>query len=238
MTKTVGSVMLHHLSVHSGEVVKVVPVSIDLPDPSLSPGGRWWKMSWTKTDEAWPTYESGSAGKIIDSLPRVTPVDPPQAAQCVLCLISRTASNRADRASAHPFMLPNAAKAKKTSITSSHAKLDSFSSLLPTSVPSAPDVLHLSPPDGSCSMRLLTGTLPRGSRTRCTRSTLRLAQTCNRLEGMLNTILRGLEAIDHAFKEGDKQTMIWREELETCADQQGSKRWLGTRCSYTAIDRT
>jgi hypothetical protein len=32
-----------------------------------------------------------------------------------------------------------------------------------------------------------------------------------------------MEAIEHAFKEGEKQTMIWREELETCAEQQGSE---------------
>lgn len=120
-------------------------------------------------------------------------------------------------------MLPNASKSKKTSVVSSHPKLDTFPTLLPTTVPSPPDILQITSPVGACSKRLLTGTLPLGRGTRGDSSVLRLAQSCNRLEGFLNTILRGLEAIEHAFKEGEKQTMIWREELETCADQQGSK---------------
>ena len=34
-------------------------------------------------------------------------------------------------------------------------------------------------------------------------------------------ILRGLEAAEHAFRDGEQQTLIWREELEACAEQQG-----------------
>jgi hypothetical protein len=33
--------------------------------------------------------------------------------------------------------------------------------------------------------------------------------------------MRGLESVEHAFKEGEKQTMIWREELESCGEQRG-----------------
>ena len=138
-------------------------------------------------------------------------------------LISVSEPGMTDDESAHPFMLPNASKAKKSSIVSSHTKLDRFPTLLPTSVPSPPDILRVTSPDGASSKRLLSGTLLLGRGARGDTPTLRLAQSCNWLEGFLNTILRGLEAIEHAFKEGEKQTMIWREELETCAEQQGSK---------------
>lgn len=130
--------------------------------------------------------------------------------------------SEADDRSAHPFMLPNASKVKKSSVVSSHPRLDRFPTLLPTTVPSPSDILRITSPDGASSKRLLTGTLPLGRGTRGDTPNLRLAQSCNWLEGFLNTILRGLEAIEHAFKEGEKQNMIWREELETCADQQGS----------------
>ena len=43
------------------------------------------------------------------------------------------------------------------------------------------------------------------------------------MSGFLHVILRGLEAAEHAFRDGEKQTLIWREELETCAEQQGSE---------------
>lgn len=34
--------------------------------------------------------------------------------------------------------------------------------------------------------------------------------------------MRGLEAAEQAFRDGEKQTMIWREEVEVCAEQQSS----------------
>ncbi len=46
------------------------------------------------------------------------------------------------------------------------------------------------------------------------------------MSGFLEAILRSLEAAEHAFRDGEKQTLIWREDLETCADQQGSKPFL------------
>jgi hypothetical protein len=120
-------------------------------------------------------------------------------------------------------MLPNAAKAKKASSSSRHPKLDSFPSLLPTIVPSSPHVLRVSSPDMNSSTRLLTGTMPLGKGVLVDDQLLKLAETCDRLGGFIDTILRGLEAVGDAFKEGEKQTMIWREELETCGEQQGSK---------------
>jgi hypothetical protein len=50
---------------------------------------------------------------------------------------------------------------------------------------------------------------------------LKLARTCDRLSGFLDIVLRGLESVGDAFKEGEKQTMIWREELESCGEQRG-----------------
>lgn len=38
-----------------------------------------------------------------------------------------------------------------------------------------------------------------------------------------DTVLRGLEAIEAAWREGCKQTTIWREELEECGKLQGSE---------------
>jgi hypothetical protein len=123
--------------------------------------------------------------------------------------------------SALPFMLPNAIKAKKASTISAHPKLDSFPSLLPTIVPCQPHVLSVSSPDRSISKRLLTGTLPLGTGAVFDELLLKLARSCDRLSGFLDIVLRGLEAVDHAFKEGEKQTMIWREELEECGEQAG-----------------
>jgi len=118
-------------------------------------------------------------------------------------------------------MLPNAAKAKKASTISPHFKLDSFPSLLPTIVPSPPHVLSVQSPDGSSSKRLLTGTLPLGRGQVVDEQLLKLARTCDRLSGFLDIVLRGLESVGDAFKEGEKQTMIWREELESCGEQRG-----------------
>jgi hypothetical protein len=120
-----------------------------------------------------------------------------------------------------PFMLPSAAKAKKSAIVTPHTKLDSFPSLLPTIVPCLPHVLTVCSPDRSTTKRLLTGTLPLGSGLQVDEHLLKLARTCDRLNGFLDIILRGMESVEYAFKEGEKQTMIWREELESCGEQQG-----------------
>lgn len=122
-----------------------------------------------------------------------------------------------------PFMLPNAAKAKKSSTIAPHFKLDLFPSLLPTIFPSLPHVLSISSPDKSSSKRLLTGTLPLGAGQLVDEQLLKLARSCDRLSGFLDIVLRGLESVGEAFKEGEKQTMIWREELESCGEQRGCK---------------
>lgn len=82
---------MDHLSVHTGEVVKTLPVDLDLDaraSSSTSPQDGWWDMTWASSEVEWPMASNGSAIKIIDSLPRVTPVDPPQAARYVYALLS------------------------------------------------------------------------------------------------------------------------------------------------------
>lgn len=48
-----------------------------------------------------------------------------------------------------------------------------------------------------------------------------LSEIANKMCDYLDSILRGLENAEAAYKEGAKQTMLWREELETCGEQQG-----------------
>lgn len=122
-------------------------------------------------------------------------------------------------ASLNPFApIQPTAKAKP----GANPKLAAFPSLLPSTPRVPPDVLAISPRGATSS--LLTGTLllPDGTPAPPPRSTLALAESADMLETLLDVILRGLEAAQNAFKESEKQTMIWREELETCADQQGS----------------
>lgn len=50
-----------------------------------------------------------------------------------------------------------------------------------------------------------------------------LSEIANKMCDYLDSILRGLENAEAAYKEGAKQTMLWREELETCGEQQGGE---------------
>ena len=76
---------IDHLSVHTGEMVKSVPIDLEpRASSSASSEDGWWEMSWDPSDNDWPIAGNGTAIKIIESLPRVTPVDPPQVARYVL----------------------------------------------------------------------------------------------------------------------------------------------------------
>ena len=122
----------------------------------------------------------------------------------------------------HPFITPNAASNASFSTPHLHAKLDTFPALLPSTPFLSADILHLAPPSGSTSHSLLTGTFPLSS-SQIHSPVLDFAETASRLSLLLDVLLRGLETAEHSFTDGEKQTMIWREELETCAEQQGSK---------------
>ena len=63
---------------------------------------------------------------------------------------------------------------------------------------------------------------------RISEQTLRVAQLSDRLLGLYNTYLRGLDAVDVAWREVSKQNMIWREELEGCASKHGSEYSSGS----------
>jgi hypothetical protein len=70
---------LQHFSVHTGELVK--SIQLDMVESGSSTSEIWWDLNWTESLDDWPIPQKGSAGMIIDSLPRPTPVEPPQAAK-------------------------------------------------------------------------------------------------------------------------------------------------------------
>ncbi|KAK4687139.1 hypothetical protein P7C73_g2981, partial [Tremellales sp. Uapishka_1] len=200
---------IEHLSVHTGSKVRSIPFTdalSDLSEASWSDcldGNRWWKMEWTESGLDWGKDKNGSSGMIIDSLPRVTPVDPPVAA------------------SANPFMMINPAAASTSTTPSIHPNLASFPSILPAIPPPAPDILYLrSPGPAEAEYRLLTGTFPLAANTPLAARILALARISDRMSGFLDVILRGLEAAELAVRDGEKENIKWREELETCAEQQ------------------
>lgn len=101
-----------------------------------------------------------------------------------------------------------------------HPRLASFPALLPANPPTPPTVLHIQPGHAS-AVSLLTGTFRLASVP--TVELLSLAQVSDRITGLLDIVLRGLESAEAAFREGEKQTMIHREDLEACAKKQGSE---------------
>lgn len=183
------------LSVHSGEVARSVPLELDVPDLQ---DGQWLDMEYRDSGLRWEKPLNGSAPMIIDSLPRVTPVEPPKPVNVL------------------PFMRPKEQVAPKPTL---HPRLISFPALLPANPPTPPTVLHIQPGHAS-SISLLTGTFQLPSIPSA--ELLSLAQVSDRITGLLDIVLRGLESAEAAFRDGEKQTMIHREDLETCAKQQGT----------------
>ncbi|KIR81389.1 hypothetical protein I306_01624 [Cryptococcus gattii EJB2] len=183
------------LSVHSGDVARSVPLELDVPDLQ---DGQWLDMEYRDSGLRWEKPLNGSAPMIIDSLPRVTPVEPPKPTNVL------------------PFMRPKEQVAPKPTL---HPRLASFPVLLPANPPTPPTVLHIQP-GHTTSISLLTGTFRLASIP--TAELLSLAQVSDRITGLLDIVLRGLESAEAAFREGEKQTMIHREDLETCAKKQGT----------------
>nr|ODN91736.1 hypothetical protein L203_00987 [Cryptococcus depauperatus CBS 7841] len=182
------------LSVHSGEVARSTPIELDVPELS---DGQWIDMYYPPATLEWEKPLNGSAMAIIDSLPKVTPVEPPKPVSTM------------------PFMRPKDGIQAKASL---HPLLLTFPSLLPSNPPVPPVVLQIQTSYPS-SISLLTGTLPLS--TRPTREVLSLAQMSDRMLVLLDTALRGFENVEAAFRECEKQTMIHREDLETSGKQQG-----------------
>lgn len=100
-----------------------------------------------------------------------------------------------------------------------HAALATFPCMLPTFTQTRPQILSVVPTRISRERRLLSGIYPVSDVPQD--QTLVLAGVAHRMSDYLDAILRGLENAELAYKEGAKQTMIWREELETCGEQQG-----------------
>ena len=119
----------------------------------------------------------------------------------------------------------------KPKAPSKHSSLANFPSLLPTYSQSNPQFLSVIPYYPLSSLDLLSGTYPIADVP--IEQALVLADIAHRLSAYLDIILRGLENAEAAYKEGGKQTMIWREELETCGEQQGSALWFWSPCAST-----
>jgi len=100
-----------------------------------------------------------------------------------------------------------------------HAALATFPCMLPTFTQTRPQILSVVPTRISRERRLLSGIYPVSDVPQD--QTLVLAGIAHRMSDYLDAILRGLGNAELAYKEGAKQTMIWREEMETCGEQQG-----------------
>lgn len=101
-----------------------------------------------------------------------------------------------------------------------HSALSTFPTLLPSFAQTNPQTLHVTPPRASSSKQLLSGIYPISDVPQ--QQSFIMAGIAHRMSEYLDAVLRGLENAQAAQKEGAKQTMIWREELETCGEQQGS----------------
>ncbi|WRT70155.1 uncharacterized protein IL334_007149 [Kwoniella shivajii] len=187
---------IDHLSVHTGEIIRSIPLHQDLgiKGYDVLGIGKWVDMEWRSAPTGWEERKNGSALGIIDSLPKVTPVDPPKPPNAL------------------PFMRQTNVIPPKPTL---HSTLSAFPALLPSAIPISPDILVIS------AFPFLTGTFPLPPQTRIpTQGLLELAKASDKMVGFLDVILRGLENAEVAFREGEKQTMICREDLETCAQQQ------------------
>lgn len=123
----------------------------------------------------------------------------------------------------NPFAIASAAEEKKKK--GLHAKLDSSPSLLASAPASVLSIAEPRRGDGAAttSARLLTGTylLPSATPEALPPSVLELALRGDMLTRLLDTVFRGFESCAAAFKDADKQTFLWRDELEICGQQQG-----------------
>lgn len=124
------------------------------------------------------------------------------------------------------LMMNNSLSKKAATTPGRHPKLGTFPSLLPSVGPRTGTItssIHLVPPLSGKETVLLSGTFDTTSwKDDPSGGVLVQAEIADRLVGFLDVVLRGIEAAEQGWKEGGKQTMIWREELETCGEQQGS----------------
>ncbi|KAK8853269.1 hypothetical protein IAR55_003972 [Kwoniella newhampshirensis] len=185
---------IDHLSVHTGDSIRSMPINIEVDVVAIGEG-RWVDMEWRDSGLDWDKPKNGSALLIIDSLPRVTPVEPPKPTNVL------------------PFMRAAATATPKSTI---HPHLLTFPALLPSNPPVPPSILHVS------SSSLLTGLFPLATDSIGSTTILYLAKVSDKIAGLFDVLLRGLESAEAAFREGEKQTMICREDLETCAQQQAT----------------
>lgn len=139
--------------------------------------------------------------------------------------------------SLNPFALQTADKKSDKGV---HAKLNRSAALLPASSPLPPNVLAVSatPVGMNPPEHLLTGTflLPFGTPRPLSLSILGLAQRADRLTLLLDVVARGCESSQAVIKDGEKQTFLWRDELEICGEQQGSE-WAMNNANSSVCQR-
>lgn len=154
---------------------------------------------------------------IIGLLPGVTPVEEPKPTKSISPSCSPL------QADGSPMLLKLMQQQNKDKPKGPirHKALSLFPQLLPTYKDTKPQILSVIPPRSSGERRLLSGIYPMADVP--SDQNLILAGIAHMMSDYLDAILRGLENAELAYKEGDKQTMIWREELETCGEQQGRK---------------
>ena len=76
------------------------------------------------------------------------------------------------------------------------------------------------PPGSAPPLSLLCGTFPSAS---VDATSLAVAAVAESMSALFETLILGFEAAVLAWKDGARQTVIWREELETCGEQQGGE---------------
>ncbi|BEI94663.1 uncharacterized protein CcaverHIS019_0702440 [Cutaneotrichosporon cavernicola] len=202
---------IEQLSVHTGDVVKAVQVPAALLEqltdtdwvPTAERDSRfaWWPMEWVGGEQEWPSHKSGAPLMIIDSLPGIERVEPPKPAII------------------NPFAPPPLAAAQK----GLHEKLESAPTLLPSTPQPPPSVLVVSAPvqRSSASARLLTGTmlLPPGTPSNVPPAVLEVAMRADTITRLLDPVFRGIESCAAAYRDAERQTVVWRESLESCGQQ-------------------
>ncbi|ORX40520.1 hypothetical protein BD324DRAFT_647447 [Kockovaella imperatae] len=191
-----------HLSVHDGKTVRSIPLDIHPSDSewlSYENGNRWWHMGWEAGKSPWPQRGPGEPLTIFDSLPRVSIPEQPKPPHLMMMRLKQAPDD--------------------TSPAPRHELLKDFPCLLPSASPMPPDILRIGPPASDIRHLFLTGTYPTDVRT-----DLRQVLLVDKISEMLDVVLRGISVAHHHFREAGKQTMIWREEVETCGEQQGMSK--------------
>lgn len=243
------AIFVDHLSVHTGELIKSVSLGVEHAEvEQLAEQPEWPSVAeWREVGARWEKVRVCNTPRGLVIVLRLICRT---ARHCAFWLVylSRRLSTRRSLYSGYLTYLwaavriltrvagkltnrlnPFAKPPPPPNPNIPHARLLAFPSLLPANPPADPHVLTIQL--GSVTRTLLTGSFLISStdrsdiealaETRIAEQVLRVAQSSDKLLGLYNTMLRGLDAVETAWREAAKQNMIWREELETCGSQHG-----------------